>query len=349
MLHRQSPTEQPLVLIVEDDPDTQTFLQTQLDIEGYQTVVASSGAEALQAMEQVAVDMLLLDVMLPDMTGYEVCMQVKGHDGQQAVPVLMMSALGQAHDVVRGLERGADDYLRKPFVGDELIARMHNLLRRRHTLHTLQDQLVQAQGERAAETALRQEFLHNVATHMRALCGIVDAELRKLPPSAGRDTLQRLRGRVYGAASVYQTSEALTADPVPIKPLIDTITTSLKAMYRPWRRVLLHVDGGDVSLPSAIAAPLAMVVNELITNCFKHAFPNNSFGNIEVTYALEHGAFTLTVADNGVGFDPQQPSGGAGRRAVSQLVSSVGGTVRWQSNDPGTRTVTRVPLWGAGA
>jgi CheY-like chemotaxis protein/anti-sigma regulatory factor (Ser/Thr protein kinase) len=344
-MQEQSLVEHPLVLIVEDDPDTQAFLQTMLELEGYQTMVAGSGAAALQAMERVSVDVMLLDVMLPDMTGYEVCAQIKA-EGGRTVPVLMMSALGQPHDVVRGLERGADDYLRKPFVNDELLARMHNLLRQRFHLQTMQNNLRTLQQERTAETTLRHEFLHNVATHMRALCGIVDAELRKLPPGAERETLQRLRSRVYGAALVYQTSEALNSDPVPMEPLIDTIATSLKAMYRPWRRVLVDVQGGNVVLPSAVAAPLAMVVNELVTNCFKHAFPNNSFGNINVTYKLDNDAFALTVADNGVGFDPEQPSAGAGRGAIRQLIGSVGGTVQWQNNDPGTRVTVRVPVTG---
>jgi len=342
MLREQSLEDHPLVLIVEDDLDTQSFLQQMLDGEGYHTVVAGSGAEALQAIEQVAVDMMLLDVMLPDMTGYEVCAQIK--QTQRPVPVLMMSALGQAQDVVRGLERGADDYVRKPFVGDELLARMHSLLRRHFTVKTMQHSLRTLQQERAAETTLRHEFLHNVATHMQALCGIMDAEMRKLAPSAERDTVQRIRSRVYGAALVYQTSEALQRDPVEIGRLINTIATSLKAMYRPWRRVLVEVDGHEAALPAAVAAPVAMVANELVTNCFKHAFPNNSFGNINVTYAVRNDEFVLEIADNGVGFDPAQPTSGAGRRAVTQLIAALGGTVEWQSDDPGTRVAVRVPL-----
>lgn len=342
MLREQSLVSRPVVLIVEDDPDTQSFLQQMLDGEGYHTLVAGSGAEALQTVERVAVDMMLLDVMLPDMTGYEVCAQIK--QAQRPVPVLMMSALGQTQDVVRGLERGADDYVRKPFAGDELVARMHNLLRQRFTLTTMQHSVRSLQQERAAETALRQEFLHNVATHMQALCGIMDAEVRKLSPSVERDTVQRIRSRVYGAALVYQTSEVLQRDPVEIGALITTISTSLKAMYRPWRRVLVEIDGGTVTLPAAVAAPVTMVVNELVTNCFKHAFPNNSFGNIYVTYALRDKAFVLEIADNGVGFDPARPSAGAGRSAVTQLVAALGGTVAWQPNEPGMRATVRIPL-----
>jgi len=276
------------------------------------------------------------------MTGYDVCAQIK--QTQRPVPVLMMSALSQTQDVVRGLERGADDYLRKPFVGDELLARMHNLLRQRFQITTMQRSLSTLQQEHAAETTLRHEFLHNVATHMQALCGIMDAEMRKLAPGPERDTVQRIRSRVYGAALVYQTSEALHRDPVEIGTLIDTITTSLKAMYRPWRRVLVQIDGNQAALPAAVAAPVAMVVNELVTNCFKHAFPNNSFGNIHVAYKPDNGAFSLTVADNGVGFDPARPTSGAGRNAVTQLIAALGGTIVWHDNQPGTRVVVRVPL-----
>jgi two-component sensor histidine kinase len=184
---------------------------------------------------------------------------------------------------------------------------------------------------------------------MQALCGIMDAEMRKLAPSPERDTVQRIRSRVYGAALVYQTSEALQRDPVEIGGLITTIATSLKAMYRPWRRVLVEIDGNDAALPAAVAAPVAMVANELVTNCFKHAFPNNSFGNIYVTYALRDGEFVLEIADNGVGFDSAQPTSGAGRNAVTQLITALGGTIVWQDNQPGTRVTVRVPLPPASA
>jgi two-component sensor histidine kinase len=115
-------------------------------------------------------------------------------------------------------------------------------------------------------------------------------------------------------------------------------------MYRPWRRVLVQIDGNQAVLPAAVAAPVAMVVNELVTNCFKHAFPNNSFGNIHVGYKLNNGGFSLTVADNGVGFDPARPTSGAGRNAVTELIAALGGTIVWHDNQPGTRVAVRVPL-----
>jgi DNA-binding response OmpR family regulator len=221
------------VLVVEDDAATREVLQQMLAMEGYDTVLAASGAEALQALQQHQVDLMLLDIMLPDMSGYHLCAQVRGSHSMPA-PIMMVSALGQPHDITRGLHTGADDYLRKPFASEELLARMQKLLdRHEHVLITTQenarlqdrlrrvhDEVATLQQASATEALLRREFLHNVATHMQALCGILDAETRKLPPSPERDTVQRIRARVYGAALVYQTSEELANDPVPIGKLI---------------------------------------------------------------------------------------------------------------------------------
>jgi DNA-binding response OmpR family regulator/anti-sigma regulatory factor (Ser/Thr protein kinase) len=354
---KRAQEQQARVLVVEDDPDTRRFLDDLLRLEGYQPVLAASGAEALDALAHQPVDLMLLDLMLPDVSGYDVCEQVR-HSATPALPILMMSALSQPHHVVRGFDTGANEYLKKPLMADELIARMQYVLRRhqasQQTAHenaklqmqlaTMQhaaDTLAQAS---ATETLLRQEFLHNVATHLQALCGIVDAETRKLAPSPERDTVQRIRARVYGAALVYQTADALRHDPVALGPLIRTITTAIKAMYRPWRRVRVTVTGDDtMSVANHVAAPLAMVVNELVTNCCKHAFPDNAFGTITVNYGMEEATIELTVADNGVGFNVEQPTIGQGRAAVTQLVQGVGGTVEWHSTSHGTTVTVRVP------
>lgn len=355
--HVQNSTQPATVLIVEDDLDTRAYVEQVLGMDGYSTIAVSSGEEALKALSQASIDLVVLDLMLPDISGYDLCQKIRANSND-SIPIIMVSALSQPENVVRGLEEGADDYLRKPFFTEELLARIEHLLRRRESARKftqenvlLQQQLANMAQEVGAlqqasttEALLRREFLHNVSTHLQALCGIVDAELRKLPPSPERETVQRLRSRVYGAALVYQTSEAVSADLVPIGPLIRTITQALKQIYRPWRRVLVDVTGDDLSLPNWVAAPLAMVVNELVTNCCKHAFPNNSFGKIMVSYYIDSGTFHLVVADNGVGFNSEKPTTGAGRTAVTKLIQGLNGTINWQSSNEGTQVDVRVPV-----
>lgn len=129
--------EIPTILIVDDDPDIGTILQALLGGFGFRTVCARTGHEALQALAAHPVDLILLDLMLPDMDGYAVCRAVKDHPRFGSLPVIMLTGRGAVPDKVRGLESGADDYLTKPCSKEELVARIRVLLRLRRMAEEL--------------------------------------------------------------------------------------------------------------------------------------------------------------------------------------------------------------------
>jgi two-component system alkaline phosphatase synthesis response regulator PhoP len=116
------------ILIVDDEPEIVRGLVDNLRFEGYQTVTASDGAQALEVAKLEAPDLILLDLMLPRVSGWDVCraLRERGID----VPVIMLTARGAEVDRVRGLELGADDYIAKPFSLRELLARVRAVLRR---------------------------------------------------------------------------------------------------------------------------------------------------------------------------------------------------------------------------
>ena len=116
------------ILIVEDDKKVASFLERGLREEGYAVDVAHDGTDGLMKAHVYDYDLLLLDVMLPGRTGYEIVRELRS--AGKTVPILMLTALDAKEDVVRGLNLGADDYLAKPFSLDELIARVRALLRR---------------------------------------------------------------------------------------------------------------------------------------------------------------------------------------------------------------------------
>lgn len=115
------------VLVVEDDERIRTAVRLALENEGWEVVEARSGEESLQIFEGADADIVLIDIMLPGIDGFEVCRSIRRISD---VPVVMVTARDDTHDVVAGLEAGADDYLTKPFAPKELSARIRALLRR---------------------------------------------------------------------------------------------------------------------------------------------------------------------------------------------------------------------------
>lgn len=119
------------ILIVEDDDGISEFVKLELEHEGFKTCVAKDGREALDDFESFSPDLILLDVMLPKLSGLEVLRRIRK---SSQVPVIMVTARGETYDRVNGLDAGADDYLPKPFEIEELLARMRAIFRRTNAI-----------------------------------------------------------------------------------------------------------------------------------------------------------------------------------------------------------------------
>lgn len=118
------------LLLIEDEQNVASFIRKGLQEENYEVLLAYDGATGLDLLQQHQVDLIVLDVILPGISGLDVCRRIRSSD-YQGVPILMLTALGSTENVVSGLDSGADDYLPKPFKFKELLARVRALLRRR--------------------------------------------------------------------------------------------------------------------------------------------------------------------------------------------------------------------------
>ena len=125
-----SALSKPLVLVVEDEAALATMLRYNLEKQGFRVEEAADGQEALARVQEMQPDIVLLDWMLPVMSGIEVCRQLRRRSATRDLPVIMVTARTEDQDAVRGLNTGADDYITKPFSIDALLARMRALLRR---------------------------------------------------------------------------------------------------------------------------------------------------------------------------------------------------------------------------
>jgi DNA-binding response OmpR family regulator len=122
------------ILVVDDEPHMVKLVQANLQAAGYEVVSAMDGNEALQAAESEMPDLIILDIMLPGVDGYEVCRRIREYS---AVPILMLTARGSEVDLVQGFDVGADDYLVKPFSVNELLVRVRAVLKRSKYVHEI--------------------------------------------------------------------------------------------------------------------------------------------------------------------------------------------------------------------
>ncbi|MEO7742604.1 MAG: response regulator, partial [Usitatibacter sp.] len=124
-----SEAAKPLVLVVDDQPQNVKLLQQVLTMSGYDVVTASSGQEGLEKIATHNPDIVLLDVIMPQMSGYEACRAIRANRSTELLPVVMVTALDPIEERVKGIEAGADDFLPKPINQAELLARVKSLLR----------------------------------------------------------------------------------------------------------------------------------------------------------------------------------------------------------------------------
>lgn len=123
----------PKVLVVEDEPENQLAIQVILTVEGFEVVSVEDGRLALQTAKEHRPDLILLDVMMPEINGFEVLAQLRHDEATKDIPVIMLTALAQRSDVAKAVEAGVDDYVAKPFEPGDLIERIRKAIVKRET------------------------------------------------------------------------------------------------------------------------------------------------------------------------------------------------------------------------
>jgi len=116
------------ILIAEDERDIRELIKITLGFAGYQVIATNNGEEAVQAALREIPDLILLDVRMPRMTGYEACQKLKEQESMRNIPIIFLSAKGQESEVKMGLDSGAEEYIWKPFSPDELVTRIKAIL-----------------------------------------------------------------------------------------------------------------------------------------------------------------------------------------------------------------------------
>jgi len=219
----------PAILIVDDERDLVSLLDFNLRQAGFETLLATSGQEALQHLRRRVPDLVLLDLMLPDLSGTEICRTVKSDPRTKHVPVMMLTAKGEEVDKVVGFELGADDYVTKPFSVRELVLRVRAVLRRAAGGGTASGAAVEPVGPLRVDLESHRAYVENEEVELTPL------EFRLLTTFMSR--VGRVQSREQLLTDVWEMSSEVETRTV------DTHVKRLREKLGPARDLLETVRG----------------------------------------------------------------------------------------------------------
>ena len=342
------------ILIVDDEPSARETLVAMLDGENYQLELAKDGFEAIQMLDHLKTDLILLDVMMPGMDGFEFCRRVRSTPRLAEVPIIMLTALNDRASLLRGIESGADDFLTKPADRHELKARVRTvtrlnryrtLLEQRENLREIAERLITAQEQERLRISreLHDDLGQALTTHMLSL-RIVQNDLTD-PGSALFESLQAFYDQSY---EIFVKIRRLAQDLRP--PVLDALGLQLAMQTyckeftnRTHLPVHLEIDPALPELPDVYNVIFYRVLQEALTNVAKHAQGNR----IWVEFSMDDGnSINLTVQDNGLGLHSNQNhTDGIGITGMQERLSLVGGKLLVRSPlEGGTILSASLPL-----
>ena len=181
------------ILIIDDTPANLSVLQQELEAAGYDVLVATDGAAGLDIATRAVPNLILLDVVMPDLDGFETCRRLKAESATRDIPVLFLSVLGETEEIVKGYEVGGVDYVVKPFREEELLARVRTHLEHTRLTQALTEKNRALEAEIARREAVAREYQRRRRTR-RANCGAL--RLRGSARTEVRGSLKKSETRI---------------------------------------------------------------------------------------------------------------------------------------------------------
>ena len=300
----------PNILIVDDTPANLQLLAEMLKEHGYRVRVARSGPLALQAAQHEPPDLMLLDIIMPEMDGYEVCARLKADARLREVPIIFVSALTEPLDKVRAFRSGGVDYLTKPFHGEEVAARVHTPLEIRRQRHELQAQVAYLRELETMRDSLVHMIVHDLRSPLNGILGgleLLSMNAENMPEmehkclelarNAGM-TLSEMINTLLDITRLEANQMPLTLAPAD---LAETVQRGIDLLGKQAREQCDVQAAGDVMLVCD-AALLTRVVTNLVANAVKFS-PEHT--RVAVTACVEDGHAVVRVVDHGLGIPPE--------------------------------------------
>lgn len=322
------------ILIADDAEETQEFIGATLEVAGFQLIHASNGTEALEQTLRFEPDLILLDVMMPGMDGYEVCRRIRANPKIAAIPILILTALDNRKALMQGIEAGADDFLSKPVNRKELLARVKTITRlnryriiaeQRAKLEEMTARLITAQEQERLRTSreLHDDVAQTLTTLLFDLRNL-QAELT-IPAEQLSARLDHLHNQVY-EVSVKIRNLAHDLRP-PVLDMLGLIP-SLQAYCNRFSSrtnipVLFEPEDTIPELSDAYNVTLYRILQEALNNVAKHALASQVWVGLNEEDDWVH----LVIQDNGVGLRAEQSLEGIGIIGMRERLAFIGGTL----------------------
>jgi len=369
------------ILIVDDEPNNLKVLHNLLTQHEYVVRAARSGASAIESAQVDPPDLILLDIKMPKMDGYEVCQRLKGDSRTQDIPIIFISALNQVDDIVSAFSVGGVDYITKPFQFEEVIARVQThltIIRQQQKLRWQSEQLekmVERDRQRFEQiTSMREKFVrgaaHDLKNPLTLVGGYANMMLRMDVVRQNPD-LKEMASEIEGAGADmlemignmldvlrFQNSVILDTGRIDLNIIVENVVSSYQTLASAKDTKLeFQTQFSEVPI-NADSKLIQRVVENLVSNAIKYS-PNGS--HIVVVADNQDGKAVLTVEDNGYGipeydlpqlFDPFYRSDstsdkaegtGLGLSVTKEIVEQHGGRIMVESRE-GKGTIFTVIL-----
>ena len=300
------------ILVVDDSPDNVFLIKTILEEEGYEVSTAENGYKALTKIEESTFDLILLDLMMPGIDGYEVTKHIRENTHISFIPILLITA-HDSPNVAQGLDLGADDFIRKPVTVDELLARVRSLLRLKHSI-----------DERDEIARQREDFVsrltHDLRTPLvaeeRMMMLFLEGALGELSPSM-KEALtimarsnSNLLAMVNTLLEVYRFEagrKTLAFLPVDIRQLIEEVVSELTPLTEQ-KGLIIKADLGEAANGTKVMGD-RLEFHRLLTNLAGNAIKFTDNGSVTIHLEADSSncsTIAIKVLDSGQGISPEQ-------------------------------------------
>lgn len=349
-------SRRPSILVVDDQPDNLRTLAAILSAEGYKVRKAVSGEIALETACSQPPDLILLDIRMPQMDGYTVCLSLKASDTTREIPVIFLSALGDTADKVKAFACGAVDYITKPFQAEEVIARVKNQLRVQKLLQQLTEKNVQLQQEieerqqteKKIKAALREkdvllaETHHRVKNNLHIISNLLYLQSNRSKDRQLRHILRDSRNRIYSMTLIHEFlyHQSHNFAEISLIEYVDKLLDHLLKTYKISRDCIsFHRDEKtDILIRIEQVFFCGLIINELITNALKKSLEFAPIGQVFITIECsDERQLMISVGNTGdtlpADFDlPNEKS--LRMKLITLLINQLKGMIEIERGDP---------------